>query len=536
MAEIFKVELISEEDLCCELSLPAGDHRLFDAYEQLRQPLAEPIRWDILGCRGYEYLVPYIQEENLLAVNELARRLSEMSDTQRSAFEGITKMELELRRGPFGVEDLLHYAQSVDLCHVVQEATDDASLGRFYAENGFIPEVEDLSDDVFELLDFAKLGRKSRGEEKGVFTHNGYVVLHDPIDRTPVPVQDQPQKPVYVFLLKLEPYPFENESTTAVELKLPASEEQLQQAVEKLAVGNWSEGLYTIEDSIIQDVLDESDTLVGLRALNTLANEISALSQDEIPKYKALLEVTQCCSVEGALEYIRALDQYKMDSNIRSYEELAREDVCGIVEASTADMLIRHLDLTAYGRDLATQEHGYLTAYGYLARNDMEPIHTEMQEFKVYAMDGHGATGGLPEGYVVARNQAGAERFLKERGVDLAKVCIVPEHPVEREDSEMNWFDKGRQMAEVNKKLYPPGTRIELVSMGNDPRPIEPGTRGTVDLVDDMGTLHCTFDNGRKLGVCLEEDRIRVIRGQEVAQQEQAIEPQHGPEMSGMSM
>ena len=110
MAEIFKVELISEEDLCCELSLPAGDHRLFDAYEQLRQPLAEPIRWDILGCRGYEYLVPYIQEENLLAVNELARRLSEMSDTQRSAFEGITKMELELRRGPFGVEDLLHYA------------------------------------------------------------------------------------------------------------------------------------------------------------------------------------------------------------------------------------------------------------------------------------------------------------------------------------------------------------------------------------------------------------------------------------------
>ena len=225
-----------------------------------------------------------------------------------------------------------------------------------------------------------------------------------------------------------------------------------------------------------------------------------------------------------------------MDSNIRCYEELAREDVCGIVEASTADMLIRHLDLTAYGRDLATQEHGYLTAYGYLARNDMEPIHTEMQEFKVYAMDGHGATGGLPEGYVVARNQAGAERFLKERGVDLAKVCIVPEHPVEREDSEMNWFDKGRQMAEVNKKLYPPGTRIELVSMGNDPRPIEPGTRGTVDLVDDMGTLHCTFDNGRKLGVCLEEDRIRVIRGQEVAQQEQAIEPQHGPEMSGMSM
>lgn len=100
----------------------------------------------------------------------------------------------------------------------------------------------------------------------------------------------------------------------------------------------------------------------------------------------------------------------------------------------------------------------------------------------------------------------------------------------------MNAFDRGRQMAELNKKLYPPGTRIELISMGNDPHPIESGTRGTVDLVDDMGTLHCSFDNGRKLGVCLEEDSIRVIQEQEVVTQNQATEPEQGPEMGSMSM
>ena len=52
------------------------------------------------------------------------------------------------------------------------------------------------------------------------------------------------------------------------------------------------------------------------------------------------------------------------------------------------------------------------------------------------------------------------------------------------------------------KAAYPKGTRVEVIKMGDDePRPIPSGTRGTVDIVDDMGTVHCTFDNGRRLGL-----------------------------------
>lgn len=56
------------------------------------------------------------------------------------------------------------------------------------------------------------------------------------------------------------------------------------------------------------------------------------------------------------------------------------------------------------------------------------------------------------------------------------------------------------------KEQYPPGTRIQLDHMGKDPNPISNGTKGTVDLVDDIGTVHCTFDNGRHLGLCMGED------------------------------
>ena len=37
--------------------------------------------------------------------------------------------------------------------------------------------------------------------------------------------------------------------------------------------------------------------------------------------------------------------------------------------------------------------------------------------------------------------------------------------------------------------------------MNDDPFPVESGTLGKVDHVDDIGTLHCIFDNGRTLGV-----------------------------------
>ena len=66
-------------------------------------------------------------------------------------------------------------------------------------------------------------------------------------------------------------------------------------------------------------------------------------------------------------------------------------------------------------------------------------------------------------------------------------------------------------VVESIKKRYPVGSRIILHSMGDDPRPIAPGTKGTVRIVDDMGTVHCNFDNGRRLGLIPGEDSFSVI-------------------------
>ena len=68
-----------------------------------------------------------------------------------------------------------------------------------------------------------------------------------------------------------------------------------------------------------------------------------------------------------------------------------------------------------------------------------------------------------------------------------------------------------KNLVQRTKDTYAPGTRIELDFMGDDPRPIAPGTRGTIRIVDDIGTVHCDFDNGRRLGLIPGEDVFHVI-------------------------
>jgi hypothetical protein len=42
---------------------------------------------------------------------------------------------------------------------------------------------------------------------------------------------------------------------------------------------------------------------------------------------------------------------------------------------------------------------------------------------------------------------------------------------------------------------------------------LPPGTRGTVTLVDQLGTVHVRWDDGRNLGLVPGQDEWRVIDG-----------------------
>lgn len=68
-----------------------------------------------------------------------------------------------------------------------------------------------------------------------------------------------------------------------------------------------------------------------------------------------------------------------------------------------------------------------------------------------------------------------------------------------------------REIVEQIMNEYRPGDRVELISMDDPYRKIEPGTKGTVIAVDDTGTIHVAWDNNARLGVVYGEDSCRKL-------------------------
>lgn len=69
-----------------------------------------------------------------------------------------------------------------------------------------------------------------------------------------------------------------------------------------------------------------------------------------------------------------------------------------------------------------------------------------------------------------------------------------------------------RREVEALRKRYPKGTRVKLISLEDPYSRLPEGTKGTVDAVDDIGTIHVRWDNGSGLGIVPGVDEIKVIQ------------------------
>ena len=71
-----------------------------------------------------------------------------------------------------------------------------------------------------------------------------------------------------------------------------------------------------------------------------------------------------------------------------------------------------------------------------------------------------------------------------------------------------------KDFVERMRNQYPPGTRVEVISLCNEEEHLKPGMKGTVVGVDDQPALLVNWDNGSSLSLLIGQDSFRVLPDQ----------------------
>ena len=375
-------------DAYAKLDLPASPWELWDALEKVRLQTDDILYMEIEDYYAFEYLAPHLDglEISLNELNDLAARLATLDEVQGIAFEGLFSMEVQRKTNANGgvitLQDLRDLAVSAKTdCYHVVDAADDAQLGRFYAENGFIPELDGISDGVFEMLDFAGIGRMMRCSENGVFVGSLYVLRDGELTTAPPVQKTLTEKPGYLFRLTLGLCPDFGGNRTAV-LDLPASEEALAAAQEQLGTLNWENTVVLDYDGILPNAAFFADLPSELETFNEFAKTVQDVPfpEKQLPKLKALLKQFEVQDIETAIGLTEHLDDYVLTPEISSPQETAIDQLHFMTDDHSVELLISHVNLYAYGCDLIREDNAVLSPYGLLHRADYQPMLTPVQE------------------------------------------------------------------------------------------------------------------------------------------------------------
>ena len=388
--KIFEVYLAKEDvpnnEAYAKLDLPASPWELWDALDKVRLQTDDILYMEIEGYDAFEYLSPHLDglDISFNELNDLAALLSALDEVQEAAFEGLFSMEVQRKvnanGGVITLQDLRDLAVSAKTdCYHVVDAADDAQLGRFYAENEFIPELDGVSNEVFEMLDFAGIGRMMRCSENGVFVNSLYVLRDGELTTAPPVQKTLPEKPGYLFRLTLGLCPDFGGDRTAV-LDLPASEEALAAAQEQLGTLNWENTVVLNYDGIVPNVATFADLPMELEEFNAFTKAARDIPRFEVPKLKALLEQFEVQDIETAMGLTEHLADYVLTPDLSSPQETAIDHLRFMTDDHSAELLLSHVNLYAYGCDLIKEDNATLSPYGLLHRVDYQPMLSPMQE------------------------------------------------------------------------------------------------------------------------------------------------------------
>ena len=381
MNKVCEVYLATDDAHGVELSLPVSQYEMMDAFEQIHSKSPGDVYWQVDEFYCFDYLAPHLDERmSIFEFNALTEQLSKLGAWQETALAGLLQMQeqkhIQENSGVITAQELLTLAYNTDCCQVLAEVHTDEELGRFYVENGFREDLDALPERVYELLDYAKIGKQMRAAENGVFTRSGYVIQMEKLQPLP---DYEPQREIS-YMIRLTLMNHENEQKTAV-LDLPATEARMLQVQEDLNAPEWYDAQFTGCDAIVPKLNTILTDVEDLPRINELAKSLQELKANgQLTKIKAVIGATQCETLDDVFDRIEKLPQYCFETKIRDKDALVRDELEFVLGGKDADLIYKHLNCEAYAEDVLKQYGAELTPYGMVNREDFGPLHEPIPE------------------------------------------------------------------------------------------------------------------------------------------------------------
>ena len=381
VCEVYLVSSASSDERGVELTFPVSQYEMMDAFEQIHTKSPGDVYWQVDEFHCFDYLAPHLDESmSIFEFNSLTEQLSKLDERQETALEGLLQMQvnkhMQENSGPITAQELMMLAHNVDHCHVLADVHTDTELGKFCADNDFLPELTALPDSVYALLDYAKIGKQMRESEAGVFTPHGYVVRTEELEPLP---DYEPQREIS-YMIRLTLMNHENEQKTAV-LDLPATEQRLLEVQEELDAPEWYDAQFTGCDAIVPQLNTLLTDVEDLPRINELAHSLQELKAGgQLTKFKAVVSATQCETLDDVFDRLENLPQYCFEAKIRDKDALVRDELEFVLGGRDADLIYKHLNCEAYAEDVLKQYGAEITPYGMVNRADFGPLHEPIPE------------------------------------------------------------------------------------------------------------------------------------------------------------
>ena len=222
--------------------------------------------------------------------------------------------------------------------------------------------------------------------------------------------------PFAAFITNLGKY---NEGSLVGEwVKFPTTAEELQKVFERIGIGSkddfgqpYEEWFITDYDCYVDGLYDKLGEYENLDELNYLASKLDEMSQGEYEQFQAAMEIgDHSGSLQEIINLTENLDYYDIYPDIHDHDDLGRYYIEELDAMQVPEHLRNYIDYEAYGRDVALEEGGEFTDFGYV--RDTGDRFDEVYD---------GERGSIPDEYRVMTFQDDIpEEEISEWAMDIA--------------------------------------------------------------------------------------------------------------------